>query len=96
MKILISFVKYGGTLVVNPLVRKKCPKNLLIYYFDFKRVLVSRTSIHFNNKNNNVCLKYHLKYCRYGVRAPTEECTLAIVIISIQSIFGVIIQVFLK
>ncbi|XP_023343757.1 inward rectifier potassium channel irk-1 [Eurytemora carolleeae] len=28
----------------------------------------------------------------YGVRAPTEECTLAIVIISIQSIFGVIIQ----
>ena len=30
---------------------------------------------------------------RYGVRAPTEECSLAVVVISLQSIVGVVIQV---
>ena len=30
---------------------------------------------------------------RYGVRAPTEECSLGILLISLQSIVGVVIQV---
>ena len=30
---------------------------------------------------------------RYGVRATTEECPLAVILMSLQSIFGVIIQV---
>ena len=32
-------------------------------------------------------------YSRYGVRAPTEECSLGLLIISLQSIVGVVIQV---
>lgn len=31
--------------------------------------------------------------CRYGSRVPTEHCSLAVVVMSIQSIVGVVIQV---
>ena len=31
--------------------------------------------------------------CRYGSRVPTEHCSVAVVVMSIQSIVGVVIQV---
>ena len=36
---------------------------------------------------------FFTNFSRYGVRAPTEECGAAVVVISLQSIVGVVIQV---
>ena len=36
---------------------------------------------------------FHHLYYRYGTRAPTEQCPVAVVIMSLQSIVGVVIQV---
>ena len=49
-----------------------------------KDTLKIRTKIYF--KSEFLCF-------RYGVRATTEECPLAVILMSLQSIFGVIIQV---
>ena len=38
-------------------------------------------------------LEVNSELFRYGVRAPTEECSLGILLISLQSIVGVVIQV---
>ena len=40
-------------------------------------------------------LRYFLlkQFCRYGVRVTTEECPVAVFVMSVQSIVGVIIQV---
>ena len=38
-------------------------------------------------------LSLKIFFFRYGVRAPTEECSVAVVVISLQSIVGVVIQV---
>ena len=42
------------------------------------------------------CINLLISTYRYGTRAPTEQCPIAVVIMSLQSIVGVVIQVILQ
>ena len=48
----------------------------------------------YDENNYNVIRDLSPNYfCRYGGRATTEHCTVAIIVMSLQSITGVVIQV---